>query len=121
MSVRIGPDSEEFLLHFITPERCMTDKSRNNIVFLPNARLTPTEDVPYKFHYQCTSLLTYGEANSDFNLKFFVFLIKTAKTGTNSVLQERTESSDFCSQAMKQKSSSCFIKATDNNFQSGLI
>lgn len=119
MSVRIGPDSEESLLLFITSERCMTDTSRNNIVFLPNARLTPTDNVPYKFQYQCTSTLTYGEPTSVFNLKFFVFLIKAAKTATNSVLQEWTESADVCSQEMSQKSS-CFIKATDNNFQSGL-
>lgn len=82
MSVRIGPHSES-LLHSISSERCMTDRSRNNIVFLPNTSLTQTEDMPQKFQCLCTSLLTYREANSHFNLKFFVIFIKTVKRGTN--------------------------------------
>lgn len=82
MSVRIGPHSES-LLHSIRSERCMTDRSRNNIVFLPNTSLTQTEDMPQKFQCLCTSLLTYREANSHFNLKFFVIFIKTVKRGTN--------------------------------------
>lgn len=82
MSVRIGPHSES-LLHSISSERCMTDRSRNNIVFLPNTSLTQTKDMPQKFQCLCTSLLTYREANSHFNLKFFVIFIKTVKRGTN--------------------------------------
>lgn len=70
-------------LHFISSKRCMTDGSRNNIVFLPNASFTQPEVMPQKFHRLCTLLLTYREANSHFNLKFFVIFIKTVKMGTN--------------------------------------
>lgn len=82
MSIKIGPHSES-LLHFISSERCMTDRSRNNIVFLPNTSLTQLEDLPQKFHCLCISLLPYREANSHFNPKFFVIFTKTVKRGTN--------------------------------------
>lgn len=81
-SVRIGPHSES-MLHFINSERCMTDRSRNNIVFLPRMSLTQPEEMPQKLHCLCTSLLTYREANSHFNLKFLVIFIETVKRGTN--------------------------------------
>lgn len=80
MSVRIGPQSES-LLHFISSERRMTDRSKNSIVFLPNTSLTQPEDMPQKFHCLCTLLLTYREANSHSNLKFLVIFIKTVKMG----------------------------------------
>lgn len=84
MSVGIGPHSES-LLHFINSERCMTGRSRNNTVFLPSTILTQPDDMPQKFHCLCTSLLTYREANSHFNLKFLVIFIETVKRRTNLV------------------------------------
>lgn len=82
ISVRIRPHSES-LLHFISSERCMTDRLRNNIVFLPNTSLTQPEDMPQKFHCLCTLLLTYREASSYSNLKFLIIFIKNVKMGTN--------------------------------------
>lgn len=75
--------------------------------------------MPQKFHCLCTSLLTYREANSHFNLKFFVIFIKTVKRGTN--LFQKGENSQIQPpdhNKSKQKSLGYFTKPPYNNFQS---
>lgn len=118
MRIKIGPHSES-LLHFISSERCMTDRSRKNIVFLPSMSLTQLEDMPQKFHCLCISLLPYREANSHFNLKFLVIFTKTVKRGTNLFQKEgNSQIQPPDHNKSNKKSLVCFTKPPYNNFLS---